>query len=226
MRHGEKEIRFEQTEPFALYPGEILIGAMTPLTVVEANKALLLRANQDFIDRATDPSKATERVAGEEWLFEGPRTYFPQVQVDVIETISARIIGPNEALKVSAKRDFIDKNKQKRIAGEKWLIRQEGAYLPHISENIIELVKAVVLTEKKALHLKAIQSFVDVFGKERKAGDEWLVTIKDKETHIPDVYEKVVGEVNLITLSNRQYCIKSNPVDESMEQPGFLFLFC
>jgi len=67
------------------------------------------------------------------------------------------------------------------------------------------------LTEKKALYLQAIRTFVDVFKIKRKAGAEWLVTINEAETHIPDVHERVIGEVHLTTLTNRQYCIVNNP---------------
>ena len=42
----EHEIRFAQ-EPFVLYPGEKLVGEVTPLTVVPANTALRLRATRD-----------------------------------------------------------------------------------------------------------------------------------------------------------------------------------
>jgi major vault protein len=35
LRHGDKEVRFEQNDPFPLYPGEQLIGDMTPLQVVK-----------------------------------------------------------------------------------------------------------------------------------------------------------------------------------------------
>ena len=34
------------------------------------------------------------------------------------------------------------------------------------------------------MHLKAKRTFRDVYGKERKAGEEWLVSHKDKEAHI------------------------------------------
>jgi len=70
------------------------------------------------------------------------------------------------------------------------------------------------LTDKTALHLQATRTFVDVFGRERKAGEEWLVTIDEAETHIPDVYEKVIGEVKVTTLTSRQYCVVVDPVGE------------
>jgi major vault protein len=99
-----------------------------------------------------------------------------------------------------------------RRAGEEWLVREAGAYLPDVNEEVVETVSAYVLTDKRALHLQALQSFVDIFGKSRKAGEEWLVTLKDAETHIPDVYEKVIGEVKITTLTSRQYCIVLDPV--------------
>jgi len=36
--------------------------------------------------------------------------------------------------------------------------------------------------------------------------------LNDAETHIPDVYEEVVGEVRITTLTNRQYCVVLDPI--------------
>lgn len=44
---------------------------VTQLTVVPVNCALRLRADRDFTD-----DKAVTRVAGDEWLFEGPGATF------------------------------------------------------------------------------------------------------------------------------------------------------
>jgi len=76
------------------------------------------------------------------------------------------------------------------------------------------MVKARVLTEKRALHLHTTHSFTDVYGKVRRAGQEWLVTDKDSQVHIPDVYEEVIGEVPITTLTKQQYCVVLNPVDK------------
>lgn len=70
--------------------------------------------------------------------------------------------------------------------------------MPGVDEEIVETVNAYVLTERKALHLRATRTFKDPVGTERKAGEEWLVTMKDAPTHIPGVYEKVVGEVSAV----------------------------
>jgi len=39
-----------------------------------------------------------------------------------------------------------------------------------------------------------------------------LITLADSATHIPDVYEEVVGEVQITTLSNRQYAVLLDPI--------------
>eukprot|EP01114_Cavostelium_apophysatum_P017149 TRINITY_DN5025_c0_g1_i1.p1 TRINITY_DN5025_c0_g1~~TRINITY_DN5025_c0_g1_i1.p1 ORF type:complete len:402 (-),score=92.06 TRINITY_DN5025_c0_g1_i1:1007-2212(-) len=215
LKHGEKEIRFENNEPFPLYPGEILEGDIRPLQIVGPNQALRLRANRDFTEQIEGTKDTKQRKAGEEWLFEGPNTYIPRIEVDIAATVACVIIKPNQALKLSAKHAFVDSTDTLRLAGETWLYRKEGAFLPGIEENIVGVVDAIVLTEHKALQLMATKSFTDVFGKERKAGEEWLITLKDKETHILDIYEQLVREIDLISLSSREYCTIHNPVDEN-----------
>jgi major vault protein len=207
LKHGDEEIRFEQ-EPFPLYPGEKMVGKVSPLQVVAPNAALRLRAIRDF-----DDDKKVKHVAGDEWLFEGPGTYYPRVEVQVVEITRALVIKPNQALKLRARKACVDRaTHTERKAGEEWLVRKSGAVLPGVDEEVVETVNSYILTDKKALHLKANRTFTDVFGKERKAGEEWLVTSADAETHIPDVYEQVVGEVKITTLNNRQYCVVLDPV--------------
>eukprot|EP00300_Choanocystis_sp_HF-7_P012318 c17840_g2_i1.p1 GENE.c17840_g2_i1~~c17840_g2_i1.p1 ORF type:complete len:848 (+),score=234.53 c17840_g2_i1:27-2546(+) len=208
IRHGDEEIRFSQ-DPFPLFPGEKLASKITPLQVLPPNKALRLRATRAFT------SNKGEIQAGQEWMFEGPGTYLPQVEVEQLEVMDATIVKPNEALKLRARRECLDKSGRQRRAGEVWLWQSEGAYLPTVDEEIIDVVQAYVLTERTALHVRATRTFTDVFGKTRKAGQEWLVTLKDAETYIPGVYEEVVREVPLTSLSNRQYCVVLDPVDST-----------
>ena len=66
LLHADQDIRLAQ-EPFPLYPGEVLKQPVSPLKVVAANSALRLRAILDFEDASGE-----KRVAGDEWLFEGP----------------------------------------------------------------------------------------------------------------------------------------------------------
>lgn len=214
LRYGDEEIRFAQ-DPFPLYPGEELLGEVMRLSVVETNQALRLRALRDFTETTAieGEPQSIERLAGDEWLFEGPRTYIPRVEVEVLQTVKATTIKPNQALRLMARQNCTDRQGNPRRAGEEWLVREEGAYLPGVDEEIVGIIKAYVLTEQKALHLRAKRTFADIFGRQRKAGDEWLVTFEDAEIHIPDVYEEVVGEVTITTLSDREWCIVVDPID-------------
>jgi len=204
LRHSDQEIRFESPDPFPLFPGESLVGKVTPLQVVAPNTAIRLRAIRDY----------KEYKAGDEWLHKGPGTYYPAVEVQVVEITKAIIIKPNQAVRLKARKNTHDSDGQPRKAGEEWLVRMEGAYLPDVHEEVRETISAYVLTEKKALHLTAITTFTDNLKKERKAGEQWLVTLREAETHIPDVYERVVGEVPITTLTSRQYCVVVDPVDD------------
>jgi len=57
---------------------------VTPLQVVAPNTAIRLRAIRDF----------KEYKAGDEWLYKGPGTYYPSVEVQVVEITKAIIIKP------------------------------------------------------------------------------------------------------------------------------------
>lgn len=208
LLHADQEIRLAQ-EPFPLYPGEVLKQPVTPLKVVPANSALRLRAVLDFEDADT----GSKRTAGDEWLFEGPGTYIPRKEVVVEETIRATVIRPNQAIRLRARKECIDREGNARVTGEEWLVKKTGAYLPGAYEEVVDIVNAYVLTDKKALHMRALRTYKDDFGKTRKNGEEWLITMEDTETHIPNVYEEVVGVVTITTLSNRQYCVILDPCD-------------
>ena len=220
LLHGREEIRFSlekeplpgvskdaiYDEPFPLYPGE-RVSKKSPLVVVKPDEAIRLRA---IFNVEVD---GTEYAAGEEWLFRGPGTYIPRVEVLEVETTKAYTIRENRALCLKAKRDCVDSLGKKRVAGEEWLVRTVGSYLPNVEEEVKDMVSAYVLTPTKAIHLRAVRAFTDIYGSLRKAGDEWLVTSDMAETHIPDVSEEFVGEVPLTSLNNRQYCIVLDPYD-------------
>lgn len=206
--HADQEIRLAQ-EPFPLYPGEVLKQPVTPLKVVAANAALRIRAILDFEDESGE-----KRTAGDEWLFEGPGTYIPRKEVIVDETIRATVIKPNQAIRLRARKECMDRDGTQRVTGEEWMVKKTGAYLPGAYEEVVDVSNAYVLTEKKALHMRSLRTFKDGFGEVRKNGEEWLIKMSDTETHIPGVYEEVVGVVNITTLTNRQYCVILDPVDD------------
>lgn len=208
LAHADQDIRLAQ-DPFPLYPGEILKQAVSPLRVVTANSAIRLHAILDF-----ESDTGEKRIAGDEWLFEGPGTFIPKKEVEVMETIRATIIQPNQAIRLRARKETRDRDSNLRVAGEEWLVKKIGAYLPGAYEEVVDVVNAYVLTEKKALHLRSTRTFKDDKGVLHKNGEEWLITMADTEAHIPNVYEEVVGVVDITTLNNRQYCVILDPVDK------------
>ena len=96
------------------------------MKVVPANSALRLKAVLDFDDEVTKE----QRKAGDEWLFEGPATYIPRKEVSVEEQIRATVIGSNQAIRLSATKEIVDRAGQRRVTGEEWLVKKTGAYLP------------------------------------------------------------------------------------------------
>ena len=62
-------------------------------------------------------------------------------------------------------------------------------YLPSVHEEQLGFVVARVLSPDVALHLRAIKTFTDIYGKHHKAGEEWLVTSETSPSHICDVFE-------------------------------------
>ncbi|XP_061567579.1 major vault protein isoform X2 [Cololabis saira] len=206
LRHADLEIRLTQ-DPFPLYPGEEIQQAVTPLQIVYPDSALRLQALLDFQDDG-----GQKRVAGDEWLFQGPGTYIPRKEVVVLETVKATVIRENQAIRLRARKEGKDREGVQRVTGEEWLVSKVGAYLPGAHEEVIDIVNAFILTDKKALHVRALRPFRDAGGRERRTGEEWLVTHGDREAHVPSVSEEVLGVVPVTTLSSRQYCVVLDPV--------------
>jgi len=75
-------------------------------------------------------------------------TYIPRKEVTVRETIQATIIKPNQAIKLRARKECIDREGNPRVTGEEWLVKKTGAYLPGAYEEVVDIVNAYVLTEK------------------------------------------------------------------------------
>jgi major vault protein len=211
VRHGEWEIRFNEVcpDPFPLYPREELRLKPTKLVVVKENTALRMEATRNFLNK-----DGKEIVAGDEWIFIGPATYYPRVEEKIVSVVNAVIIGEQQALRLRARQDLVDRNGVKRKTGEEWLIRTPGSYLPNIYETVVELQNSYIITPAKALHLRASRTFTDTYKKERRAGEEWLVTSKDTSFHILDVFEEYVGMIPITILSKTDYCVVLDPFDE------------
>ncbi|KAN0029119.1 hypothetical protein ACTFIV_010992 [Dictyostelium citrinum] len=216
LKHGSREIRFESGEPFPLYPGESMIGKISPLTVVLNNEAIVIKALVDFLD--TETSKLIS--AGDEWLMYGPATYKPRVEEHVKEIRKAFIVKPHNALKIMATNDFKDKvYKQQRKSGDEWLMTVEGPYILDAYEKLVEIVEPYVLDDNNSIHVIANRKFVDTNGMERKKGDRWLLTKQDTTLFIPQPSVTVERIVPVTTLTHLDYVIISDPYDEETGAP-------
>jgi major vault protein len=212
LRFGDEEIRTYQnySEPFPLYPGELEASAIYPAKILSSTQALKLYALRDFYDNYFK----VDRIAGQLWVLPGPLVYVDRVEVKVIEKVEATIIGPNQALRLRAKKNYEDFRGVKRTSGEEWLEREFGPYIISAEEEIISLVDAIILSDVVGLHLCAISAYTDFYGIKRFAGQEWIITNETSSTHIPDVYEKVQAKLEKVILNRWQYCIVMDFVGE------------
>lgn len=70
----------DYSEPFPLYPYEVLDCKPLPFVTVNSNTALLLKAIRPF----TDQKNKADRFVDDEYLFFGPATYIPRVEEEVV----------------------------------------------------------------------------------------------------------------------------------------------
>ncbi|OON19528.1 major Vault Protein repeat-containing domain protein [Opisthorchis viverrini] len=204
---GDEDYRFHQ-DPFPLYPGEILAKGVQPLPIVQLNTALRLQALVDFTEHDE------LRVAGEEWHFHGPATYYPRKEVQILGTDEAIKIEVNTALCLQALKDCKDQTGTPRTYGQQWLVSTPRVYLPGPYEKVVETRKAHILTETTALHVRALEAHVDEIGCNRRYGEEWLITRTQTASHICSVHEEVICQVKATILNAQQYCVILNPVDD------------
>ena len=217
LKHGEVEYRFfkDFSEAYALYPGEKLEIDCAPLQVVEEDCAIRLRANRDFADGEM------VRSAGDEWLFKGPATYYPRIEEDVIKMEKAIIVDENKTVRIKASQDLVDSLGNPRKSGEEWILREIGAYMPGVHEVITDSdVRPHIFGDEYGIILKALQNFTDIYGVERKAGEEWLITNKVSCTHIIDVYEEFVSQARFIVLLKNEYCVILDPFVDGKNKLG------
>jgi major vault protein len=198
------------SEPFPLYPEEKLIDNKSkPLKYIENGQALLLKCVISYTEGEV------VKKEGDEWLFKGPGHYVPRQEVEIGRTIEMSTIRKNQALKLVADRTLTDCYGIERKAGQSWLIREEGSYLPNVGENSFGLEQAIILDDRSALHIKANADFTDIYQVKRNAGEEWIITSDISTSHILDIHEENMGIEAPIILGEEQYCVIVNPYDKN-----------
>jgi major vault protein len=148
-------------------------------------------------------------------LVQGPKTFYPRKEHYVIGIQKALEITPLKVVKLKATKNLKDDEGISRIAGEEWLYRKSGSYLPSSAYiSFVKDVAATIVGDFKALHLSARAEFTDFYGIKRKAGDEWLITKERSSIHFVDAYENYVREIEMTIVQDREFCIINNPIEK------------
>ena len=79
--------------------------------MIPTGEALKLRALIDFNDNGT------QRIAGDVWQIEGPRTYYPRPECKQIDYVLPMVIEFGKALRLKAKEDLVDRDGIDRVTG-------------------------------------------------------------------------------------------------------------
>ena len=70
------------------------------------------------------------------------------MEESIVALVKAVVIKPNTALRLRASRGYTDRRGKSRLAGEEWLIRDSGSYLPDTYEVVVDVIKGTVLSDK------------------------------------------------------------------------------
>jgi major vault protein len=191
VRFEETEVRtsIDYPEAFPLYPYEEIAQEQKQFIQLKDMEALLLKATRPFLDSRGDK---LERFVDDEYLFKGPGTYIPRVDEEVVSRLEALIVLQNNALLVRAKKDTKDSDGILRKAGEQWLHRKQGYFMPSAEQEVTDVRQGYVLNDSLALNLRADQAFTDFYGNKRLAGDVYIIDKAISPVHIVDAYEELV----------------------------------
>ncbi len=215
-KHGQPKLAFAEIEyrfqedyktPFFLYYGEVVQGKIEKLKFVKTNEALVLSALRNFTD-----CDSVERKNGDSWLYKGPKIFYPRPEIKEVRKEEAIILNPCSALKLKATQNFTGEDGDTHKAGEEWLVRKPGAYIKGVYETLVKLQRPILINDRQAIHLRAIKAFKDFYGKDHKAGEEWILTPDITTWHIIDIFEEQVNLLNMIVLSKDQYSVILNPI--------------
>mmetsp|Transcript_37203 Transcript_37203/g.38582 ORF Transcript_37203/g.38582 Transcript_37203/m.38582 type:complete len:821 (-) Transcript_37203:51-2513(-) len=212
-RWGISEVRTRDkwSKPFPLYPGEIL-SSKKAMDFINQDSAYHLKALLPFTD------EEGEHKIGDEWMVCGPKYFVKRPEMEIVNFVKIYIIVKPNGLRVAASRNFTDSKGVKRLAGEEWLISEEGSYMPNVNETVIGEVEAVILNDMNAAHLKAKNNFTDIYGIKRHAGEEWIVTKETASFHTCGIYEELLGVEDRVVLEIDQYVVIENPFDSETKK--------
>ena len=72
---------------------------------------------------------------------------------EIVRKMSPHVIKPGHALRLRATRDLQTVGGERRATGEEWLVRDVGAYLPGVFEEVDTLTRCTHQTHSTILSL-------------------------------------------------------------------------
>ena len=71
-----------------------------------------------------------------DWLLTISSTHTHTHTQEVVKFVAPQIVTPGHALRLRALQDLTDRSGVHRATGEEWLVRESGAYLPDVFEEV------------------------------------------------------------------------------------------
>lgn len=164
LQHSEIQYRLQvdYKSPFFLYHGEKVEYGPAKLDFIEKEQSIVVTAIKRFKEGEV------QREVGDKWLIIGPGICYPRPEITFLEKRLGIRIGPESAVRLSATQNYVDRNGNKRKAGEEWLVREQGNYILDVYEKDLGTQKKIIINDISALKIEAVKSFKDCYGKEHK----------------------------------------------------------
>lgn len=104
---------------------------------------------------------------------------FPLYPNEVLREVKAlMVLESTQSIVLRAARDFSEKDQSgasvSRNAGDEWLFRGPGTYVPRVEHEFVEKRDAIIVKTHESLKLRARNKHVDATGVERSVGEEYL----------------------------------------------------
>lgn len=197
LKLGENEVRFqtEYDQPFPLYPGEEITVQPTPMEKAYQMEAFRVKALRDFTDTNNE-----KRYAGDIWHIPGPMLYRPRVETQMTQIDKACTYPQNTNLIMRADNTHITCDGLKKSPGDLYVIVNPHHYLSDVNETIVQVNHPHILSTLSAIKLTASVNLTDVYGKNRKAGDIWLVTKDMAASHTLNLHEELIEKSDAVVL--------------------------
>ncbi|RNF26904.1 major vault protein-like protein [Trypanosoma conorhini] len=155
------------------------------------------------VSPSPDGGEPTYRVGHREVrLSQPPFPLYPGEEASAVTPM--RILTAREAVVVQALADHATTDELtgevvQRMAGEQWLVRGPGLYVPRVDQEVVKSVEPVILAANEFMQFSALSDFKDSDGTTRRVGEKWNVVAQG--LFFPSPYAKLESVEKGIMLS-------------------------